>query len=176
MSDLNVPTPGLFFGSALFNKDLLSIEEIKKHWCNRFGDSVEFHHSFFPMKEYYSKQMGEATTLSRVLFASLQLEQRDKLIEHKVWADDLEKEKSQGLNLRPLNLDIGLLTLENVILATGKGFSHRIYLGRGVYADLNLQFENKTMKPLPWAYPDYSHSDFILFFNWMRGFLHKKIV
>lgn len=174
MSDLVTPTQGLYFGSALFNEEFISYEDIKNIWLDRFGESVEFHHSFFPMKDYYSKQMGEASKLNRIVFTSVRSEEREALVAHKIWADQLEKEKALGLSLRPLNLDIGLLTLENVTLATGKGFAHRVYLGRGVYADLNLQFENKTMKALPWAYPDYSHPDFIVFFNWMRGFLHRK--
>lgn len=175
MSDLTRPADGLFFGSALFNEELMSFEEIKKLWVDRFGESVEFYHPFFPMKDYYSKQMGESSILNRVLFASLETAPREELVEHKVWADLLEKKLMEGQKLRPLNLDIGVLTLENMVLATGKSFAHRIYLGQGVYADLNLQCEQKSMRSLPWTYPDYSHPEFIYFFNWLRGFLHKKI-
>lgn len=174
MSDLVIPSQGLIFGSALYNEDFIGYSDIKKIWGDRFGESVEFHHSYFPMKEYYSRQMGDSSQLKRVIFSSVKTEDREVLVAHKIWADRLEKDLAKDKPLRPLNLDIGLLTLENVILATGKGFSHRIYLGSGVYADLNLHFENKTMKPLPWAYPDYSHPDFLLFFNWLRGFLHRK--
>lgn len=176
MSDLVQPADGLFFGSALYNEELISLDQIKNLWGERFGPSVEFDNSFFPMKEYYSKQMGESSKLSRVLLSSLDPSPREKLIEHKVWADQIEKKFVEGQSLRPLNLDLGLLTLENMILATGKSFAHRIYLGRGVYADLNLQYENKSMRPLPWTYPDYAHPEFIQFFNWLRGFLHRKIV
>lgn len=174
MSDLVNPSRGLFFASILYNEELLDIEKIKQMWIDRFGRSVEFHHPFFPMKCYYSRQMGPENKLRRILMASLIADERDLLVGHKIWADQLEKEMKGEDTIRPLNLDIGLLTLENMVLATGKSFSHRLYLGRGVYADLNLQFENKTMKPLSWTYPDYSHADFIQFFNWLRGFLHRK--
>ena len=176
MSDLLAASPGLFFGSVLFNKENLSYIEIKKIWEERFGTSVEFHHHFFPMKDYYSKQMGEVSKLSRILFVGLNPAKRELLIAHKVWADQLEKKITLDKSSRALNLDIGLLTLENVTLATGKNLSHRIYLGEGVYSDLNLKFENKSFRALPWAYPDYAHPDFIHFFNWVRGFLHRKIV
>lgn len=175
MSDLVPPVDSLFFGSVLFNKEIISFDEIKKIWTERFGDSIEFYHPFSPMKVYYSKQMGDVSALDRVLFASLLPGPRELLIEHKIWSDHLEKKWMDGKDLRPLNLDMGVLTLENVVLATGKSFAHRIYLGRGVYADLNLQFEQKSMRSLPWTYPDYSHPDFIAFFNWLRAFLHKKI-
>jgi len=174
MSDLTLPAPGLFFGSALFNSDHLDGPTVKKIWTERFGASLEFHHEFFPMKDYYSKQMGESSSLHRTIFMSLIPEQREKLSTHKIWADALEKKITAEKSLRALNLDIGLLTLENVSLATGKNFAHRIYLGQGVFSDLNLQFENKSFRPLPWAYPDYAHSDFIQFFNWVRVFLLRK--
>lgn len=176
MSDLSPASLGLFFGSALFNSEHISFLEIKKNWCDRFGPAVEFHHDFFPMKEYYSKQMGPENKLSRVILTGLIPSRREELVAHKRWADEWEKSLIKAPGLRILNLDIGLLTLENLTLATGKNFSHRLYLGEGVYGDLNLQFENKTFRPLPWAYPDYAHPDFIQFFNWVRGFLKRSTV
>lgn len=174
MSDLSLPSSGLFFGSALFNKEAINASELKMTWEDKFGKSLEFQHPFFPMKDYYSKQMGESHLLSRVIFMSLTPRKREDLTDYKIWADELEKKTTAFHTFRALNLDLGLLTLENVSLATGKNFSHRTYLGRGVFCDLNLQFENKSFKPLPWTYPDYAHPDFIRFFNWVRGFLLRK--
>jgi len=174
MSDLTLPSPGLFFGSALFNSNDLDLHTVIKIWTERFGTSIEFHHNFFPMKDYYSKQMGEGQLLRRVILMSMAPAARELLIDHKIWADDLEKKITNEKSYRALNLDIGLLTLENLTLATGKNFAHRIYLGMGVFSDLNLQIENKGFKALPWTYPDYAHPDFIQFFNWSRGFLLRK--
>jgi hypothetical protein len=42
-----------------------------------------------------------------------------------------------------------------LVLATGKNCAHRIYLDRGIYADLTLVFHQKAYRPLPWTYPDY---------------------
>lgn len=173
MSDLTLPSHGLFFGSILYNEEYLHPQTLGGLWGERFGHSVEFSHHFYPMKSYYAKQMGEEDKLKRVLLASLDPRPREELVEHKLWADALEKKLMAGL-VRPLNLDVGLLTLENMVLATGKGFAHRIYLDRGVYADLNLLYEQKKMKPLSWTYPDYSHPDFLEFFKWLRGFLYRK--
>ena len=111
--------------------------------------------------------------LSRIIFVATTPMDREELVNLKIWSDNLEKELARKHSYRVLNLDIGLLTLENLTLATGKNFSHRIFLGKGVFSDLNLQFENKIFKPRPWAYPDYSHPDFINFFTWVRGFLHR---
>lgn len=174
MSDLCIPVSGLIFGSALYNCTDLNLESVKALWCERFGPSLEFHHAFFPMKDYYSLQMGESSLLRRVILVSLRPIARERLVEHKIWSDEAEKELAKKYGHRALNLDIGLLTPENVTLATGKNYAHRIYLGRGVFSDLTLQFEHKTFKPLTWTYPDYAHPDFVHFFNWVRGFLVRK--
>ena len=57
---------------------------------------------------------------------------------------------------RAVNIDPGLITRERLILATGKNAGHRVYLGRGVFADLTLLYRSGGFEPLPWTYPDYA--------------------
>lgn len=172
MSDLIVPSKAIFFVSILYNERALNLDLIQLLTAH-FGPSVEWSHPFFPMKKYYSKEMGEVADLKRIFFLFFNPLDREKLVEEKCWADQLEKNHLiEGQ--RSLNIDVGILTPENVQLATGKSFAHRIYLGQGVYSDLNLLFEGKSFRPLPWAYPDYAHPDFIGFFNWARQFVLLK--
>jgi hypothetical protein len=42
------------------------------------------------------------------------------------------------------------------VLASGKNFSHRIYIGQHIYADLTLIFRKGAFETLPWTYPDYA--------------------
>jgi len=42
------------------------------------------------------------------------------------------------------------------VLATGKNFTHRIYIGGGIYADLTLIYQKGAFQTLPWTYPDYA--------------------
>ena len=67
-----------------------------------------------------------------------------------------------------MNLDPGLITAERLVLATGKNYSHRIYLGKGIFADLTLVFFKGTYRPLPWTYPDYQDPRTIGMFNKIR--------
>ncbi|MBW2356714.1 MAG: DUF4416 family protein, partial [Deltaproteobacteria bacterium] len=53
-------------------------------------------------------------------------------------------------------VDPGILSRERFVLATGKNFSHRIYLSQGIWADLTLVFRLGGFDPLPWTYPDYA--------------------
>ena len=56
---------------------------------------------------------------------------------------------------RVCNLDPGIITHYSVILATTKGYAHRIYLGEGIYAEPALLFRRGSVDALPWSYPDY---------------------
>lgn len=56
---------------------------------------------------------------------------------------------------RRINIDPGYMALEKFVLASCKNFSHRIFLGHGVYADLTLIYAGKAFQTLPWTYPDY---------------------
>ena len=61
---------------------------------------------------------------------------------------------------RRVNLDPGLITLERLVLASGKNFTHRVYLGQGIWADLTMIYNKKTgWVVLPWTFPDYATED-----------------
>ena len=53
-------------------------------------------------------------------------------------------------------LDPGLLLPTRFVLASGKDFTHRIYLAKGIYADLTLIYTRGVFQRLPWTYPDYA--------------------
>jgi hypothetical protein len=67
----------------------------------------------------------------------------------------MEQARSAG-GRRTANIDPGYLLLERLVLATGKNYSHRIYIGRGIYADLTLIYRDGAYRALPWTYPDYA--------------------
>ncbi len=105
----------------------------------------------FDRTEYYEREMG--APLSRRFVVMERLVPRDALADAKIGAEDLEKELSAN-GMRTVNLDPGLLTEENFLLATGKNYSHRVYLRDGVFADLALVYRKGEYRPLPWTYPD----------------------
>ena len=51
---------------------------------------------------------------------------------------------------RKINIDPGYISLGNLVLATGKPFAHRPYLGSGIYADLTLVYQRGGFHPLEW--------------------------
>ena len=69
-----------------------------------------------------------------------------------------------------MNLDPGLLSLSNFILATCKDRSHRIPLRDGIYAETTLIYQDKDFQRLPWTYADYSSDEIKAV---LRGFREK---
>ena len=63
----------------------------------------------------------------------------------------------------------GYLSKAHLILATGKGYSHRPYLRDGIYADLTLIYQDKKFCSLPWTYPDYADEKQHLIFSRIRA-------
>lgn len=174
MSQLTKPLPVLKFSSFLFNTNYFSSQKLIDIWQERFGEGMFLQHSYFPMKKYYSKEMGMETDLQRFFLFSLAPTDRIDLIEDKLWADHLEQ-KFLNSNNRTVNIDPGYVSLENVILSTGKNYSHRIFLGQGVFAELTLIFKQPSFIVTNWTYPDYSDPQLIEFFNWIRQFLFTKV-
>ncbi|SDB53844.1 protein of unknown function [Desulfonatronum thiosulfatophilum] len=107
----------------------------------------------FSETTYYEAEFG--TPLQRRLLAFEQLVPQERLREIKLWSHDLEQKYLRG-GQRLFNLDPGLLTQERFVLATGKNFTHRIYLGDGVFADLTLIYQAGRWQTLPWTFRDYA--------------------
>lgn len=121
---------------------------------------------------YYDNEMGGDLHRYFVLFAP-RLD-RDLLPEIKLKTNEVE-ERLAHEGRRMVNIDPGYVTLENVVLATTKGYAHRIYMSRGIYADLTLVFSNGTFRPLDWTYPDYASPETIAVFNGWRTIYKREL-
>jgi hypothetical protein len=120
----------------------------------------------FDFTSYYEKEMG--APLSRRLLVFKPLVEQTRLAAIKRISNALEM-KYQRCNQRQVNIDPGYLLPERFVLATGKNFTHRIYLGDGIYADLTLIFQQGAFRTLPWTYPDYADSRLIDFLTLVRN-------
>ncbi len=168
MSDLKPATQALQFISCLYDFEKTSPKDIISILGEGLEDPIIFSHEFFPMKEYYSKEMGES--LKRCFFFYPKTCTRESLIDLKLHCDAIEKANASN-GQRVFNLDPGIITLDQVLLSSGKPYSHRIYLRDGVYAELTYQFSAKSFHVLPWTYPDYQNPEIVEKFNWFRAFL-----
>jgi len=119
----------------------------------------------FDFTTYYESEMGPC--LSRRVMVFKPLIDQEQLADIKITTNQLERQHTVDGN-RQVNLDPGYLVHERFVLATGKNFTHRIYIGRGIYADLTLIYRKGAFETLPWTYPDYAHCSLFLFLERVR--------
>jgi len=105
---------------------------------------------------YYDAELG--APLQRRFLAFDELLPHDRLAWAKLQTNELERRHSREDGRRLVNLDPGLLSLERLVLATGKNYTHRIYLSQGIWADLTLIYQRNKWQVLPWTFPDYADS------------------
>jgi hypothetical protein len=91
-----------------------------------------------------------------------------RLAEIKLLTNGLEQEWSEG-GRRRINLDPGYVSRSKLVLATTKNHGHRIYLGRGIYAEVTLTYRDKDYRPWPWTYPDYRTESYREILRAIRG-------
>jgi len=133
----------------------------------KFGP-VDMASSWFPFDytTYYEPEMG--VPLFRRILAFKTLIKQSELAQIKLTTNELEQEYSTG-GKRTVNLDPGYMLQERFVLATGKNFSHRIYIGRWIYADLTLIYKDGCFRALPWTYPDYTDERMLAYLQQVRN-------
>lgn len=125
----------------------------------RFGP-VDFKSGLLPFDHtgYYEEELG--APLFRRLLAFERLAPLDGLVAIKLATNELEHAHARPDGMRRVNLDPGILNLERLVLASGKNFTHRVYLGSGIWADLTLIYNKRQgWVDLPWTFPDYATED-----------------
>jgi len=161
MSTPREPSPG---------KPVLSVLAAAGWWDDRWqGVRAELVERFGPVDyesgplafdhtDYYVAELG-APLLRRLLGFS-RLVPLDALKDLKLATNALERRWARENGARRVNLDPGLITLERLVLASGKNFTHRVYLGGGIWADLTLIYSKaQGWVDLPWTFPDYATED-----------------
>lgn len=139
---------------GMFTKDQSLFEPIVNLLSDSFGPVDMVSRWFdFDYTSYYEKEMG--TPLFRRMVSFRQLIDPARLPVIKQTTNEIEKQYSNQGN-RIVNIDPGYIVPERFVLATGKNYTHRIYLNQGIYADLTLIYQKGKFQDLPWTYPDYA--------------------
>lgn len=152
MSQLKSPKPAkLIIGYFLKERSLAG--PVTEALTERFGPTDLISPWIpFDYTDYYTKEMGRP--LFRRILTFTNLIEQDDLPGIKLITNGLEEQWAKE-DLRQVNIDPGFLVASRFVLASGKDFTHRIYIGQGIYADLTLIYTKDRFQPLPWTYPDY---------------------
>lgn len=119
----------------------------------------------FEHTSYYIPEFG--LSLLRNFVAFRELIDPSSLADIKLSTNALERALAEEGNRR-INLDPGYISQSKLVLATTKNHIHRIYLGRGIYAEVTLHYRNKAFRPSEWTYPDYRTEEYLAIFEEIR--------
>ena len=152
---------------GFFVKERTLASDIAQALQARFG-AIEMASAWldFDFTTYYAAEMGSPLSRRLVVFEPLMAQTRLAAVKRATNRIELAY---QAGGRRRVNIDPGYLLPERFVLATGKNFTHRIYVGGGIYADLTLIFQKGAFRCLPWTYPDYADRRLIEFLTLVRN-------
>jgi hypothetical protein len=107
----------------------------------------------FDCTDYYDEEMGQGLQRRIVSFADLR--SPEELASGKLRCNDIEENLRPAPAGRNVNLDIGYLDHNKIVLASVKGLGQKIYLSQGIYADLVARYGHGRYQPFEWTFPDF---------------------
>ncbi len=165
MGRAKTPKPVKLIVSAFApGEDLLA--EARQAVAAEWG-AIDFESELLPFDHtaYYAAEFGSG--LVRRIWAFARLIDPGTLAAIKVRSNELEQRWAVD-GRRRVNLDPGYVALSKMVLATTKNYDHRIYLGRGIYAEVTLHYRHGAFHPWPWTYPDYASEQYRSLFATIR--------
>jgi len=127
----------------------------------------------FDFTDYYREEMGPDLVKKFVSFARLTAPTALAPIKRRTSA--CERRYRNDLGGRLVNLDPGYWSDAKLVLASTKNYSHRICLGRRVFAELCLRYHRGRLQPFEWTYPDYRTKLALEFFSEVRKIYLKQL-
>jgi Domain of unknown function (DUF4416) len=175
MGDITQPAPVLLILAA-FSRHAgaldWGLEQATAAWGPVAKSSPRFS---FTETAYYEPTMG--TGIQKCFWAFERLIDPTALVELKLQTNAWEAEyagRGGHLEPRPLNLDPGYLTPAKLVLASTKDHAHRVYLSRGIYAEVTLFYKDRHWQHRDWTFRDYRRADYQQFFSECRDDLRRR--
>ncbi len=161
------PPPGVLFCGLIYSP-AVELHGVLLRLAETWGD-MEFisrRISFSGRSGYYAGEMGNRLFRKFLTFhRSVPQDSLPVLKQASRGMEDAFRGRDGG---RTVNIDPGFLHPDRLVLATTKPGPHRVYLHRGIYAELALIFHKQSYRAFPWTYPDYSKRTTIRMLNALR--------
>jgi hypothetical protein len=127
---------------------------------------------YFTQTRYYEEEFG--SNLKRRFISFERLIGPDSLWKIKLITNKIEDKFAKDKK-RQFNLDPGYISQSNLVLASTKNYSHRLYIKKDIYEEITLIYRDKTFHALPWTYPDYQSKECIDIFIKIRENLKLQL-
>jgi hypothetical protein len=137
-----------------------SFEDI---WVNELSncfDGLEHKGKFFPFNKtaYYKPEMGE--NLHRCVISFEGLVEPENIGTHKNKAIELENSLKNENGCRILNIDVGYMDFDKIVLPSTKRGPFKIYAGGGIWLDMVLTYSKGNFNPTPWTFADFKDNPY----------------
>ncbi|MDH5202286.1 MAG: DUF4416 family protein, partial [Nitrospirota bacterium] len=141
MGKIKPPEKALLFISTLYS-DAGIFDQSQNTLIKNFGDILLISPALpWDYSSYYKDEIGWPLFRQIIFFKNLI--DPELLSDIKLKTNEIESDLSSE-GKRRINLDPGYLTLSKIVLASTKNYAHRIYLGKGIYGEVTLIFQNGT--------------------------------
>ncbi len=168
MARIQTPSQGRLIVSVIYNS-LDGLADCLKLLERQFG-RVQYETTEIECSDNgYAEEMGRQ--LSRRFFSFEKLVDRDALPEMKANCHKVERQLGDQVDdytFRTVNVDPGILTAHNLVMSSHREFGHRVYLGKGVFAETSLIYARGRFTQLPWTNADFCHEEAVRLFSECR--------
>lgn len=106
----------------------------------------------FDVTDYYAPELGAPLYRRIVSFASLY--PPTLIVDMKLECNAIEDALALD-GRRTVNLDAGYLDHNKYLLASAKEAGQKVYLDKGIYADLSGRYKAGKYQPFEWSFPDF---------------------
>ena len=146
------PLPVKYLIAVLYHREEL-LAAVKEKLVQLWGE-IDFEGAdhIFDVTDYYNPEMG--SPLMRRLISFGRLYPPDILVDMKLQCNDIETALSRE-GRRSVNLDAGYLDHNKYLLASAKEAGQKVYLDKGIYADLSGRYKDGRYRPFEWSFPDF---------------------
>lgn len=159
--------------TGLIYRDVQNYLTIKPILLRLFGPmDYESPEIDFGPTNYYKQEFGPG--LKRKFLSFSGLIDPSKLAEIKATTNKLEFKFSSG-SKRTVNIDPGYLDMAKLVLASTKDFCHRIYISKGIFAEVTLVYRKNSFDHWDWTYPDYRTAEYKQIFNDIRKIYESQM-
>jgi hypothetical protein len=160
--------------TAIYSNKIELFNAVEEKLTGKYG-AIDLKSEIFDFTytDYYEKEMG--LNLKKKFISFEKLIEPVSLSDIKIFTNQIESHNLEDNN-RQVNIDPGYLSHAKLVLASTKDYTHRIYIGKGIYAEVTLYYQDKNYRGWPWTYPDYTSELSLSFFQKVRSVYHNKIL
>ena len=176
MWTLKKPEPvKLIFGILGSNEEAVNaaMDLIKAKFgiCDLESPTWPFNHT-----GYYAEETGKEILKKFVTVEKLIAPGRLAAIKHKTNKMEAKLAAAAGYNpSRPVNIDPGYIEPSKLVLASTKNFSHRIYIGKRIWAEVTLIYSKGQWRSFEYTFPDHKEDRYHDFFSRVRNKLVQQL-